>query len=291
MADDKTRILSAAEAARLFTRKPKVVGDKVVFYCDNGHRIVAPLRDGGKRGNCSKCGAPVTVPAAVADEAAEGATMILSAPKESRVTAPGESLPPSSREESAEELPSFAPRAADAATTTADHGLPTVESPVVPAREAAAATPVDEDVEQDAGAAGPVAGDAGGWQFMQPSASAADADEPGGQADGEEGWFGNPDAAVGDGDAGDSEAGDNPTARLVARLWVEHELGGTLELHLQDGSVILPQSYEPRWSRGTHGLFAAAAPDGSITLTAVAWESVQKIIVRNVKGLPDGMFE
>jgi hypothetical protein len=284
VADDKTRILSAAEAARLFIRKPKVVGDKVVFYCDNGHRIVAPLRDGGKRGNCSKCGAPVTVPAAGAEEAAEGATMILSAPKESRVAVPGESLPPSSREASAEELPSFAPRAADAATTASVPGVPTGESPVAPALEAAAATSVEEDVEQDAGAAGPAAGDAGGWQFMQPSASAADGDEPGGQADGEEGWFGHPDAADGD-------AGDNPTARLVARLWVEHELGGTLELHLQDGSVILPQSYEPRWSRGTHGLFAAAAPDGSITLTAVAWESVQKIIVRNVKGLPDGMFE
>jgi len=256
VADDQTRILSAAEAARLFTRKPKVVGDKVVFSCDNGHRIVAAVRDGGKRGNCSKCGVPLTVPAAVADERGDEATMILSAPKVSRDTPPGESLP------------SFAPRAADAAT------------------------PVEEDVEREVGAAEPVAGDAGDWQFMQPSASDEEESPP--QADGPEGWFGYSDTADGDtmnGDAGDGGVGDNPTARLVARLWVEHELGGTLELHLQDGSVIFPQSYEPRWSRGTHGLFAAAAPDGSITLTAVAWESVQKIIVRNVKGLPDAMFE
>jgi hypothetical protein len=55
--------------------------------------------------------------------------------------------------------------------------------------------------------------------------------------------------------------------------------------------VILPEWYESRWSRGTHGLFASQAPDGSITLTAVAWDSIQKVVVRQVKGLPDGMFE
>jgi len=281
VADDKTRILSAAEAARLFTRKPKVVGDKVVFYCDNGHRIVAPVRDGGKRGNCSKCAAPVTVPAAVADEAAEGATMILSAPKESRVASPGEGILPASN---GEESPAVAPPSGG---VSVDEALPAVETAAsaTAAAEPAAAPPAEEE----AGAVESAAADAGGWQFMQPAGATADAEEPLPQADGQEGWFGHPDAA--DADDGDGDGGDNPTARLVARLWVEHELGGTLELHLQDGSVILPQSYEPRWSRGTHGLFAAAAPDGSITLTAVAWESVQKIVVRNVKGLPDGMFE
>ena len=35
----------------------------------------------------------------------------------------------------------------------------------------------------------------------------------------------------------------------------------------------------------------AQAADGSVTLTAVAWESVQKVVVRQVEGLPDGMFE
>jgi hypothetical protein len=86
-------------------------------------------------------------------------------------------------------------------------------------------------------------------------------------------------------------AGDNPTAQLVARLWVERGHGGVVELHLAGGSVILPQWYEPRWSRGTHGLFASQAADGTVTLTAVAWDSIQKVVVRQVEGLPDGMFE
>ena len=85
--------------------------------------------------------------------------------------------------------------------------------------------------------------------------------------------------------------GENPTAALVARLWAERDHGGIVELHLVGGSVILPEWYEPRWSIGRHGLFASQAADGSVTLTAVAWDSIQKVVVRQVEGLPDGMFE
>ena len=84
---------------------------------------------------------------------------------------------------------------------------------------------------------------------------------------------------------------ENPTALLVARLWAERDHGGVVELHLVGGSVILPEWYEPRWSLGSHGLFASQAADGSVTLTAVAWDSIQKVVVRQVEGLPDGMFE
>jgi hypothetical protein len=83
----------------------------------------------------------------------------------------------------------------------------------------------------------------------------------------------------------------NPTALLAARLWEERRHGGIIELHVSGGSVILPEWFEPRWSGGTHGLFASRAADGTVTLTAVAWEAIQKIVVRQVEGLPDGMFE
>jgi len=83
----------------------------------------------------------------------------------------------------------------------------------------------------------------------------------------------------------------HPTATLVARLFQEREHGGIVEVHIAGGSVILPEFYEFRWSVGSHGLFASRAADGTVTLTAVAWDSIQKIIVRQIKGLPDGMFE
>jgi len=90
---------------------------------------------------------------------------------------------------------------------------------------------------------------------------------------------------------GDAEQVSNPTAALMARLFQEMEHGGIVEVHITGGSVILPEFYEPRWSRGSHGLFASRAADGTVTLTAVAWDAIQKIVVRQVNGLPDGMFE
>jgi len=83
----------------------------------------------------------------------------------------------------------------------------------------------------------------------------------------------------------------HPTATLVARLFQEVEHGGVVEIHIAGGSVILPEFYEFRWSAGSHGLFASRAADGKVTLTAVAWDSIQKIIVRHLDFLPDGMFE
>ena len=84
--------------------------------------------------------------------------------------------------------------------------------------------------------------------------------------------------------------GGNPTALLVARLWAERQHGGIIELHLEGGSVILPQWYDANWSRGTHGLFASQGADGSVTLTAVAWDTVRKVVVRQLTEVPNDMF-
>lgn len=122
----------------------------------------------------------------------------------------------------------------------------------------------------------------GGWDFI------SDAEPPpvsGGAVAGEESFSvvrATPEQEAGFG---------NPTARLVARLWEERDHGGIVELHLAGGSVILPEWYEVNWSRGTHGLFASQAPDGTVTLTAVAWDTIQKVVVRQVRDLPDGLFE
>lgn len=83
----------------------------------------------------------------------------------------------------------------------------------------------------------------------------------------------------------------NPMARLLTRLWAEREHGGIVEVHLVGGTVILPEEFAARWSGGTHGVFASQAADGTVTLTAVAWETVQRIVVRHLSAVPDDMFE
>jgi hypothetical protein len=80
-------------------------------------------------------------------------------------------------------------------------------------------------------------------------------------------------------------------ADLVARLWEERNHGGEVELHLAGATrPIFPQFFEPAWSQGSHAVFARGEPDGTITLEAVAWEAIQRIVVRKVKGKPEGMF-
>jgi hypothetical protein len=148
-------------------------------------------------------------------------------------------------------------------------------SPDVPLEPAPAAAMEAVAVTEPNAATEPAAGDAEvaeGWNFI------------GDQAEQPSAWHG------GDAAAGFLVDGSNPTATLVARLWAERQHGGVIELHLAGGSVILPEWYDANWSRGTHGLFASQAADGSVTLTAVAWETVQKVVVRQLTEVPDDMF-
>ncbi len=259
MADDKTRVLTAAEAAGLVVEKPRFVDGKIVFFCPNGHRLVVAEVHGGKRGRCDKagCGVAVVIPVRPPDE-------------EALVAGLPEAVEPADAAEESGEEAAFPGQAVSEAT------------------EQPAADQANEDAEVagDAAQADGKTAEAGeDWQFAGGADDATVEPAADDAAAASAAWGGF------EGAEPEGEAFDNPTARLVARLWVEREHGGVVELHLTGGSVILPEWYESRWSRGTHGLFASQAPDGSITLTAVAWEAIQKVVVRQVKGLPDGMFE
>ncbi|NBX30353.1 hypothetical protein EBR04_07930 [bacterium] len=275
MADEKTRVLTAAEAAGLLVEPPRFVKGKIVFFCPNGHRLVVAEVHAGKRGRCDKagCGVAVVIPARppMTQDAAGGVAEAADEP------APAAAVPDEHAEPS---------DAADAAVISATVSAGDQEATAEPGGDEAASEPADDAAGQPQ--AGGQTGGQGDWQFTV-AGEHADADADAGAA---------PDAAPPAASWGgfeaaetDGEAFDNPTARLVARLWVERDHGGVVELHLTGGSVILPEWYESRWSRGTHGLFASQAADGSITLTAVAWEAIQKVVVRQVQGLPDGMFE
>ncbi len=250
--EEKTRILQRRPAVA--TPRPPVAaagGGKIVFHCPNGHRIVASAALAGKRGKCSKCQVDVTIPLPGGVEAA-------AAPLEPG--APGDHATPPSAVE-----PAPAPDAGDFPEITVG---PPPPPPVVggPGNEGQVGPPEPEGEERE------------NWSFIG-------GDE---EASAPEG-FEAPAWGPGDGGGFPVESG-NPTAVLVARLWAEREHGGIIELHLEGGSVILPEWYDAAWSRGTHGLFASQAADGSVTLTAVAWETVRKVVVRQLSEVPDDMF-
>ena len=251
MSEEKTRIVPRTGPAAAGT---------ITFHCDNGHRINVPAKLAGKRGTCSKCGIAVIIPTGGAPKPAPADNIAVAEATEANAfeTAPENVAEPATGGDAgpaAEKTDAFADLFK---AVSAEQG----EAPAIDLA-AAEAGPIGEGLEAiSVGSGGSGVGDV----------VAGYAPEE----------FGEPDAGA---------ASDHPTAQLVARLWVERGHGGIVELHLTGGGVILPEWYEPRWSRGTHGLFASQAADGTVTLTAVAWDSVQKVVVRQVEGLPDGMFE
>lgn len=88
-----------------------------------------------------------------------------------------------------------------------------------------------------------------------------------------------------------ASGGVHPLCKLLRKLWEERERGAVIELHLEGGSMLVPDWFDDKHSRYSHGLFAAQAADGTLTMTIVAWDKVSRVIVRNVEGLPEGMFE
>lgn len=258
VADDKTRVLTEAEAAGLVVEKPRFVDGKIVFFCPNGHRLVVAEVHAGKRGRCDKagCGVAVVIP-------------VRPSRNNPTLDGLGETAEPSGE----------AAAVAPSAESVQDPALEDERNVKAPERlpDGLESTQADGTTDGDGGEPEATAA----WQFVDGDDDAAV--EPSAAAAATWGGF--------DGAEPEGDPVDNPTARLVARLWVERDHGGVVELHLTGGSVILPEWYESRWSRGTHGLFASQAPDGSITLTAVAWDAIQKVVVRQVTGLPDGMFE
>ena len=241
------------EKTRIVPRADAKAGSgTMTFQCDNGHRINVPAKLAGKRGTCSKCGIAVVIPLAGQPKPAPAPQPAFDA----AAVAPPEPV----AAEAVAESPAATP-APDA--PAADQFANLFEG-------ASAAAPAVEDVSIEIN-------DAGGESVT--GGGSAVGDVVAGYAPEQ---FAGPD---------ETTIVENPTAQLVARLWLERGHGGVVELHLTGGGVILPEWYEARWSRGTHGLFASQAADGTVTLTAVSWESIQKVVVRQVEGLPDGMFE
>ena len=279
MADDKAKIdwkmletsadeptpaaETPSEPVPATTPSPVKSAGKIVFNCSNGHRIVVSATMGGQRGKCSKCGVAVRIPAIGESAAAP------SHPARPHAGGAGvETVPAAPSVEEALHVGAGDTHTGDerygsgSPQQTADHEDLQSKGPTAPQEDAFSGLVTAGDSQVSA------------TEFVGFSSPAAQVNvappEPG---------------------PGGPEGLANPTAALVARLFQEIAHGGIVEVHITGGSVILPELYEARWSVGSHGLFASRAADNTVTLTAVAWDSIQKIIVRQVDGLPDGMFE
>jgi hypothetical protein len=81
-------------------------------------------------------------------------------------------------------------------------------------------------------------------------------------------------------------------ADLVARLWDIKPNGAKMELRLRDGESITPEQFLKKLSQKNHqGVFAVREENGSLSLTAVAWDTVARATLRGLHELPKGLAE
>ena len=88
-------------------------------------------------------------------------------------------------------------------------------------------------------------------------------------------------------DSGIGRNGAGPTmAALFARLWRLRRAGMAVELRLHNGETLVPDQFLEQFSQPSHGVFAVKEADGSTSLTAVAWASVDRATLRGLSELP-----
>ena len=79
---------------------------------------------------------------------------------------------------------------------------------------------------------------------------------------------------------------------LFVRLWEMRPKDAAIKLYLRDGETLVPHDFLKKLSQQTRqALFTSKESDGTITLTAVAWDAVVRVSVRGLKELPKGLAD
>lgn len=81
-------------------------------------------------------------------------------------------------------------------------------------------------------------------------------------------------------------------AAIVTRLWEMRPKDATVELRLRDGETLIVHQFLKKLSHDAHqGVFAVNETDGSVSLTAVAWDAIARATLRGLKELPKGLAD
>jgi hypothetical protein len=82
-------------------------------------------------------------------------------------------------------------------------------------------------------------------------------------------------------------AGGEAMAALAVRLWHIRPKDAKFEIRLGDGETFSPSQFLEKASRDSgQGVFATAEADGTVSLVAVSWDTVERIVVRGLKEVP-----
>ncbi len=76
----------------------------------------------------------------------------------------------------------------------------------------------------------------------------------------------------------------HPLAKLIGKYW--KEAGESVEIHYGEDDILRPDAFAEQFSRHSHGMFGVKNEDGTISLVAIAWESVRRVVIPKLSQLP-----
>ncbi len=269
------------------------------FLCPNGHRIRCQAEQVGRAAKCPRCGVKFRVPEPADQGGSEAATSDskVSRPEFTdsgiaslKVSAPGEGVQPGGQIEflcpSGHRLhgpASLQGKPGQCPDCGSRFRIPTYED--IPGEEEAASQislgRVDGREGSDVGV--PAAAEAP--PPPPPSNGAAVSHEDGAISQ-KGGAVSHEDGAMPTTISSRCVAGQDMYA-FFARLWELRPKDAAMKLFLRDGETIIPHDFLKKASQQSRqGVFTTKEADGTISLTAVAWEGVIRVTVRGLKEVP-----
>ncbi|MBX9789991.1 MAG: hypothetical protein K2Y37_13820 [Pirellulales bacterium] len=240
--------------------------ERIVFLCPNGHRLHGPAHLAGRAGQCPHCGAKFRIPPL--EEVPSGEALFESVEDEGAGQEYVDENVARAEYEGCVSADDFEQAGEPSANGSAEYVSEYVEDLPPDVDDNLAADTADD--ETSAGVDWP--GVAGGERRRE-SLFGIDSDRDD-QLDEEP----PPGAET-----------PHPLAELCDRLWAETASGAKIELVLADGNHIVVHHFARSWSQRSHGLFACREGDGTYTLTAIAWDSIARVIARGVPELAEDL--
>ena len=244
--------------------------------CPNGHMLVCPDNLAGKAGKCPHCDAKFRIPLPGAGE-----------------TSPSDSVKGSGGNAATLE-PAPAPTASATQTAPAP-SAPAIrrydpdKDPAPKADEIVFLCPEGHQLAGPATAAGeaeecPVCR----TRFLVPSPDDIEDDQAGTPEIDLVSLLPMAEAPKGFSLSGD-EVGTRGLGILFASLWQYKALNCPIELHLGEGRVLVPNGFAPESAALSHAVFTVTEPNGATTLSVIAWDSIERVNVRNLFEIPRGL--
>lgn len=261
----------------------------ITFDCPNGHRLTCPVSQAGKPGKCPKCGAVFRVPTPQASASAPaalpaGGAGAGSSAAEGQLKEFERDQPPDDVDDG--EIVFLCPSGHRLHGPAEMVGRPG-QCPhcgvrfLIPSPEDISEDEEDEDEDeeqQEAKAEGEI--DEALEEFVIQIETAAKESSLSGKS-----GLRAPSSPSG------AAAAAHPFAALLRRLWTHKSKGASVEIHLGDGKLIIPDAYANPAAHPNYALFAVREANGSHTVTAVAWDAIQRIALRQLQELPKEFFD